>query len=212
MGIFSAEAIIYKLLAAVANEKDIIKLVRANDNNEDTLIRKQIMKVTSIGFVTGLPGGLSMAPSAFADLTSLLYNQARMIAGIAYIRGYDISSRDVQYVMIMCLLGEKSMKEVSGITTEVTIRALAAKYTTRETKQALVRKITEKFAIVFGKQTVKGNLRHFIPIGSGIVCGGLDAINTRNVALLAKKIFPIRHRYNHIHKNANYLADNKLLE
>lgn len=55
--------------------------------NADKLIRYQILKCGSSGFLTNL-GGLITLPIALpANMTSVLYMQLRMIAAIAYMGG-----------------------------------------------------------------------------------------------------------------------------
>ena len=193
MAIFTNEYtgtdILHKLLSAVANQRTITALVDKSSNDEDILIRKQLMKIGGIGFVTGMPGGLAAIPSAVADLYSLLYNQAKMVAGIAHIRGYDLNDKNVQYTIIMCLLGEKAMGNLVKKTTAISVSSTAAVCVTSEAGQALLRRLAEYFGIMVGKQSASTGMAHLIPIGGGLFCCGLDVYKTRKVAKLAKEVF-----------------------
>ena len=69
------------------------------------MINNQVAKCTTSGFLTGL-GGLIILPIAIpANISSVLYVQMRMIAGIAYMAGYDLKSDQVQTLVYACLAG-----------------------------------------------------------------------------------------------------------
>ena len=58
----------------------------------DALIRWQNVKAGTSVFIAGLPGLMAMPISLPANLTSVLFIQIRMIAAIAHLGGYDLSS------------------------------------------------------------------------------------------------------------------------
>ena len=63
------------------------------------------------GFVTSI-GGLVTLPVALpANLTGLAIVQARMVASIAHLRGYDLDDPRVRTAVITCLLGEDGVTD-----------------------------------------------------------------------------------------------------
>ena len=68
-----------------------------------SLIRWQIAKTASSGFLTGLGGVLTILITLPADLGSAYFIQLRMIAAIAYMGGYDAKSEQVRTLSYVCL-------------------------------------------------------------------------------------------------------------
>ena len=60
------------------------------------MITYQTSKARISGFVTGFGGILTMPVTIPANITSVILVQMRMIATIAYMRGYDLKSDQVQ--------------------------------------------------------------------------------------------------------------------
>ena len=78
-------------------------------NNTEVSISKMITYQTSkaalLGFVTGFGGVLTMPITIPANITSVILVQMRMIATIAYMRGYDLHSDQVQTFVYASLTG-----------------------------------------------------------------------------------------------------------
>jgi hypothetical protein len=69
------------------------------------LVKWQIVKCGTSGFVTGFGGWITMAVALPANITSVLYVQLRMIAAIAYLGGYDPADDAVKTMAYLCLVG-----------------------------------------------------------------------------------------------------------
>lgn len=69
------------------------------------MIKNQIVKCTTSGFITGLGGAITLPVSIPANIGSVLYVQMRMIACTAYLAGYDLKSDQVQTLVYACLAG-----------------------------------------------------------------------------------------------------------
>ena len=80
-----------------------------NPNNREIAIKNiilnQKLKCSTTGFLTGLGGLITLPIMLPADLASSLYMELRMIAGIAYIRGYDLKDDAVKTLLYLCLVG-----------------------------------------------------------------------------------------------------------
>ena len=68
-----------------------------------TLARRTAIRCAAAGAVTGLPLGLASLGTLGADLAYLVYQQFRMILGIAAIYGQDLSNREQFNEALSCL-------------------------------------------------------------------------------------------------------------
>ncbi|HEU5036846.1 MAG TPA: EcsC family protein [Nocardioides sp.] len=59
------------------------------------------------GLLTGLGGVLTAAVTIPANLAGLAVVQARMVAGIAHLRGYDLDDPRVRNAVLTCMLGRE---------------------------------------------------------------------------------------------------------
>lgn len=67
------------------------------------LVRRTAIRTAAVGAVTGLPSGLIAIGSLGADLAYLMYQQFRLMLGIATIYGHEPSSRERFHEAISCL-------------------------------------------------------------------------------------------------------------
>ena len=78
---------------------------KSPDDAARALAKWQIMKCGTSGFVTGLGGLITLPVAIPANIGSVIYVQVRMIACIAKMGGYDVTSDQVQTMVYMCLTG-----------------------------------------------------------------------------------------------------------
>ena len=154
------------------------------------LINSQLHKCTASGFITGLGGIVTLPVALPANLVSVLYFQLRMIAGVAYLGGYDVFSPQVRSLTYMCLAGlsmEQLLKNTgikvgTRLTKSVAAR-LPAKLTTLINQKVGYRLFTKfggRSALSIGKA---------VPIVGGIISGGLDRMETQMIAERAYNLF-----------------------
>ena len=67
------------------------------------LVRRTALRCAAAGAVTGLPSGLLAIGSLGADLAYLMYQQFRLIVGIATIYGHEPSHRERFHEALSCL-------------------------------------------------------------------------------------------------------------
>ena len=77
----------------------------------DTLIEQHVRLAGGQGFVTGLGGLATMVVALPANLTGLTIVQARMVAAIAHLHGYDLASLKVRTAVAAVLLGEDGVQD-----------------------------------------------------------------------------------------------------
>jgi hypothetical protein len=77
----------------------------------DTLIEQHVRLAGGQGFVTGLGGIATMVVALPANLTGLTIVQARMVAAIAHLHGYDLASLKVRTAVAAVLLGPDGVQD-----------------------------------------------------------------------------------------------------
>lgn len=154
------------------------------------LINNHLNKCTATGFVMGLGGLVTMPVTIPANIAGVLYFQLRMIAGVAYMGGYDVFSPQVRTMTYVCLAGIslESMLKSTGVKigtriTKTIVTKLPAKITAAINKRVGYRLFTK-----FGSRSAV-SLGKAVPIVGGIVSGSLDFVETRIIAERAYNMF-----------------------
>ena len=78
----------------------------------DALVKQHLAMAGAQGFVTNLGGFEVMALTMPANVTGIAMVQARMVACVAHLRGYDVDDPRVRGAVMMCLLGDKGVREL----------------------------------------------------------------------------------------------------
>lgn len=186
-----------KALNGLPMSKDIKELADSYTKkyqNSEVAIKKmvswQIRKATTSGFVTGLPGLITTPVTLPVNISSVLYIQMRMIAGVAHIRGYDLKDDEVKTMVYMCLAGQSvgDVLKAGG----VQVAKKAATSGIKKIPGTVIVKINQAigFRLItkFGEKGVI-NLGKLIPFAGGIVGGGFDMTTTRTIAKFATNTF-----------------------
>ena len=170
---------------------DYLRAKNYNKNEAiDSLIRFQVAKTFSSGFISNI-GGIATLPVAVpAELTSLFYIQLRMVAAIAYIRGYDIYCDQIKVLAIACLVGDTVINIFKDVGLQIgkdlllnTVKSIPIKILLEINKRVGMRLLTK-----FG-QTGIVNIGKIIPIVSGVIGGTIDSSSTLSVGKVCKKVF-----------------------
>ncbi|MBS5797965.1 MAG: EcsC family protein [Dysgonomonas mossii] len=144
----------------------------------DSLIKWQVAKAATSGFVTGLGGVMIMPLTVPANIASVIYVQIRMIAAIAYMGGHDIREDRVKSLIYICMVGNGAKELLKDVSVKAGER-LATK---------IAEKVSTSIASKTGEKSVT-SLGKAVPVLGGVVGGSYDAITTRVVGKVAKKIF-----------------------
>jgi hypothetical protein len=157
----------------------------------DALIKWQIGKGATSGFVTGLGGLLTLPVAIPANITSVLFIQIRMIVAIAIIGGYDPRDDKIKSFVYSCLAGSavKDVLKDAGI--KIGQQLVLQKVIPAISYGMLVRiNRTVGFRLIakFGE---KGfiNLGKMVPLVGGIIGGAMDAVWVAGVGKVAKALF-----------------------
>ena len=169
------------------------RYLRKNDSVDDAalaLINDQINKCGATGFVLGLGGLVTMPVTIPVNIAGVLYFQLRMIAGLAYMGGYDVYSHQVRTLTYVCLAGIsiQSLLKNTGVKigTRIT-KSIVAKLPGKITA-SINRRVGYRLFTKFGSRSAV-SIGKAVPIVGGIVSGSLDFVETRLIAERAYNMF-----------------------
>jgi uncharacterized protein (DUF697 family) len=155
----------------------------------DAVIDQHIRLAGVQGFVTSI-GGLVTLPVALpANLTGLAIVQARMVAAIAHLRGYDLDDPRVRTAVITCLLGEDGVIDrlkKSSLPTSPLAIATAPVFDPELDRQVAGEVVAELIARISGKRMALTVTRR-VPLLGGAVGAGVDGWATYRVGEYAEK-------------------------
>lgn len=178
-------------------ERSIVELaedyLKKNNNREkaiDELIKYQTCLCGINGFLAGVGGMLTLPIAIPANMVGVIYVQLRMIAAIAYINGYDISSDQVRTMAYICLTGNSAMNVLKNVGIEIgekiAVNAL------KKLPGAILTKINRQVGFkLLTKSGEKGtvNIIQMMPLVGGGIGGAVDAFETVAIGNIAKKMF-----------------------
>lgn len=154
------------------------------------LVKYQILKCGTAGFIAGLGGAITLPVAIPANISSVLYVQMRMVAAIAKIGGYDVRSDQVQTLVYMCLTGTTITDVVKQAGIQIGEKTLTAAL--KKVPAAALIKINQRigFRLVtkFGEKGVI-NLVKLIPVAGGVIGGTTDVVSTTVIAKNAINLF-----------------------
>lgn len=160
------------------------------DTAAKKFINYQIAKCTTSGFLAGLGGIITLPVTIPANVSSVLYVQMRMIAGLAYMGGYDTDSDQVQTLVYACLAGisvDQVLKQ-AGIKFGNKFAMATVKKIPGEVLAKINQRVGFRFITKFGTKGII-NLGKAVPAVGGVIGGGFDFIETKAIANRAYGLF-----------------------
>lgn len=172
----------------VAN--DYLRKSKTTDEAVHKFINGQITKCTTSGFLTGLGGLITLPIAVPANVTSVLYVQMRMIAGIAYMGGYNINSDQVQTLVYACLAGifVGQILKQAGKQFGMKLSVAMIKKIPGAVLKNINQKVGFRFLTKFGQKGII-NLGKGVPWVGGIISGGFDFAETKIISKRAYDMF-----------------------
>ena len=156
----------------------------------EKMIALQCTKSTVSGFITGFGGIITMPVTLPANITSVIAVQMRMIAAIAYMAGFDITSDQVQTLVYACLAGVSVAEIVKKAGIQFGVKF--GKHLVEKIPGKVLVKINQKvgfrFLTKFGTKGVI-NIGKMIPVVGAIIGGGFDLVETSIIAQRAVNMF-----------------------
>ena len=183
--------------AAAAADKQLKEQKGDVDRAIHEVIENHVRYAGAQGFLTNLGGLATMAYMVPANITGLALVQSRMVAGIAHLRGYDLSDPRVRNAVLVSMLGDDT---VQGLVRAQKIPAPPMALATAPAfDPGLDRVISAEVAAdlvakVAGKR-VAGSAARRIPLVGGLVGAGADGYATWRIGRYAdRELLPLRRR------------------
>lgn len=170
--------------------KDYLNDAGSLEDKIDSLVRYQVLKASTSGFVTGLGGVLTLPVAIPANLASVMYLQLQMVAAIAHMAGYDVRSDRVRSICYACLCGNAAtdILKGAGITIGRKLTERAIKQMSYEVIKKINQKVGFRLLTKFG-QTGAINLGKAIPLVGGVIGGTFDGTTTYAIGRVARSVF-----------------------
>ncbi|ANQ49877.1 EcsC family protein [Flammeovirga sp. MY04] len=165
------------------NGKDLV-------TNANSLIRWQISKAGTSGFLTSLGGLITLPVAIPANVASVIYVQIRMIAAIAHMGGFDLRDDKVKTLVYLCMAGNgaKDILKDIGIVIGKKVTTNMINSISEKTIVAINQKVGFKLVTKFGEKGAI-NLGKAIPLVGGIIGGTFDSVSTNAIGNVARKTF-----------------------
>lgn len=169
---------------------DYLKKYKTKEEACKAMIRNQIAKCATSGFITGFGGFITMPVTLPANITSVIYVQMRMIACTSYMAGFDLDSDQTQTLVYACLAGVavNNVMKQAGIKFGVKFANGLIKKIPGKVLTKINQKVGFRFVTKFGTKGVV-NLGKLIPGVGAVIGGGLDLVETKIIAKRSYKWF-----------------------
>lgn len=169
---------------------DYLKKYKTKEEACKAMIRNQITKCATSGFITGFGGFITMPVTLPANITSVIYVQMRMIACTSYMAGFDLDSDQTQTLVYACLAGVavNNVMKQAGIKFGVKFANGLIKKIPGKVLTKINQKVGFRFVTKFGTKGVV-NLGKLIPGVGAVIGGGLDLVETKIIAKRSYKWF-----------------------
>ena len=149
------------------------------------LVRAEVRKAAGVGFATGLGGVITLPVALPANIVGAALIEARMVAAIAELRGWDADDPKVQRYVQACLVGQRGVDALKQAGVKLTTRVVEPIVV----RMAMRRAITQTGVHALGKAPAR-----MVPVVGGVVGGAVDAAVAKSIAKLAMREFPPRER------------------
>ena len=169
---------------------DYLKKHKTKEAACKAMIKSQIAKCTTSGFLTGFGGIITLPVTLPANVTSVLYVQMRMIACIAYMSGYELNSDQTQTFVYACLAGVSVNEIIKQASIEFGVKF--AQSMIKKIPGKVLTKINQKvgfrFITKFGEKGII-NLGKLVPGVGSVIGGSIDFAETKAISKRAYKWF-----------------------
>ena len=183
--------------AAAAAEAQLREQRGNVDRAIHEVIENHVRYAGAQGFLTNLGGLALMTVMVPTNITGLALLQCRMVAGIAHLRGYDLTDPRVQNAVLVCLLGEETVRdrvETQKLPAPPMAIATAPAHDPWLDKVVSAEIAADLVAKVAGKR-IAGTAGRRIPFVSGFIGAGADGYATWQVGRYAdRQLLPLARR------------------
>jgi len=172
-------------------------LQRAHGDPELAIRRLRVDHVAMAGaqgFLTNLGGIVTAAVAMPVNFTGLLAVEARMVACIAHLRGYDIDDPRTRCAMMMCLLGGGGVDDLvkRGELPTTPLGVATAPMSDKELQRQIATRVFEALLTGLGGKRAVAFLGKRVPVIGGAVGLANDGFTTTQIARYAASQFVSR--------------------
>lgn len=183
--------------AAAAAEKQLAEQDGDVERAIHEVIENNVRLAGAQGFLTNVGGLVAVAVTVPANISGLALLQARMVAGIAHLRGYDLDDARVRNAILIGLLGEDRVTALvkqqrlpgtpmAVATAPVADPALGQRVAAEVASELLGRIAGKRMVTVVGRR---------VPVVGGVVGAGTDGYATWRVGrYVDRELLPRAHR------------------
>ncbi|MDR6117639.1 uncharacterized protein (DUF697 family) [Aeromicrobium sp. SORGH_AS981] len=153
------------------------------------LVRRHTALAGAQGFVTNLGGIAAVAVAVPANVVGVTLVQAHMVAGVAALRGYDLTDPRVRNAILVCMLGEDAVKDLlkSGKLPSPPMTLATSPVHSPELDRIISHEVTAELVTrTVGRRAVTLVARR-VPLIGGAVAGGSDGWSTRQIGQYAAR-------------------------
>ncbi|HJR36854.1 MAG TPA: EcsC family protein [Nocardioidaceae bacterium] len=175
--------------AAAAADKQLEEQGGDVDLAIHEVIENHVRYAGAQGFATNVGGLVTAALTIPANITGLALLQCRMVAGIAHLRGYDLTDPRVLNAILGCMLGEDSIASLvkkKKIPAPPMAIATAPAHDPHLDKVMAAEVTSELLTKVAGKQ-VATTVGRRVPVVGGLIGAGADGYTTWQIGRYADR-------------------------
>jgi uncharacterized protein (DUF697 family) len=153
------------------------------------VIENHVRYAGAQGFATNLGGVVTAAFAIPANIAGLATIQARMVAGIGHLRGYDLEDGRVRNAVLACMLGDDTVQRLvrkRRLPAPPMAIATAPAHDPQLSKVIAAEVTSELLTRVAGKR-VATTVGRRVPVVGGLVGAGADGIATWRIGRYADR-------------------------
>jgi hypothetical protein len=160
------------------------------------VIENHVRYAGAQGFVTNIGGLVTMAVTVPVNLSGLALIQCRMVAGIAHLRGYELSDPRTRAAILACLLGEERILRLvkSRLLPGTPMEIASAAVHDPELDRLLATEVAAELVTRATGKRLAATVGRRVPVVGGVVGAGTDAYVTWKIGRYVDREFLPRRR------------------
>ena len=189
-------------IGPVDSSAQVVAKARRKHADDEKVIREIVndhVKMAGVGgFVTGFGGLVTMPVSLPANVVEFYTLATRMVAGIAEVRGYDVSTPGARAAIMLSLVGanaddiiSKAGLSAASMTGSGRLARMAMSRMPKAAGMMVNKAVGFRLLTTVGGKALSRFIR-FVPIAGGVVGAGLDGFLMKRIADHARAEFTPR--------------------
>ncbi|WP_027587020.1 EcsC family protein [Acidipropionibacterium thoenii] len=164
------------------------------DSSITYLVGEHVALAGAQGFVSNVGGLMTAVVGIPANISGVAIVQARMVASIAHLRGYDLDDQRVRSAVMTCLLARSEVDQLvsKGDLPSSPMGIATAPVSDPDLEKTVATRILQVLIGQAAGKQVPQFIGRRIPVIGGGIAATADGVTTWNVARYAKTQFPSR--------------------